>query len=93
MERRPLPAVRDLTRAGRWSTYDVSVLKLYSVSFPGRCARMGVGHTLKILHQQNSHGWFIFLQLARQGALPARCSMYMSFLWNQPKKDPFYMYS
>jgi hypothetical protein len=22
MERRPLPAVRDLTRAGRWSTYD-----------------------------------------------------------------------
>jgi hypothetical protein len=27
MGRRPLPAVRDLTRDGRWSTYDVSVLK------------------------------------------------------------------
>jgi hypothetical protein len=25
--RRPLPAVRDLTRDGRWSTYNVSVLK------------------------------------------------------------------
>ncbi len=25
--RRPLPPVRDLTRDGRWSTYDVSVLK------------------------------------------------------------------
>jgi hypothetical protein len=29
MGRRTLPAVRDLTRDGRWSTYDVSVLKLY----------------------------------------------------------------
>ncbi len=27
MGRRPLPAARDLTRDGRWSTYDVSVLK------------------------------------------------------------------
>ena len=27
MERRPLPAVRDLTCDGRWSTYDVSELK------------------------------------------------------------------
>jgi hypothetical protein len=36
-----LPAVRDLTRDGRWSTYNVSVLKLYNVSFRERCARMG----------------------------------------------------
>jgi hypothetical protein len=41
MGRRPLPAVCDLTRDGRWSTYDVSVLKLYNVSFLGRGARMG----------------------------------------------------
>jgi hypothetical protein len=27
MGRRPLPAVRDCTRDGRWSTYDVNVLK------------------------------------------------------------------
>ncbi len=27
MGRRPLSAVRDLTRDGRWSTYDVNVLK------------------------------------------------------------------
>jgi hypothetical protein len=38
--------VRDLTRDGRWSTYDVSVLKLSNVSFWGKCARMG--NTLKI---------------------------------------------
>jgi hypothetical protein len=42
----PLPAVRDLTRDGRWSTYDVSVLKLSNVSFRGKSARMG--NTLKI---------------------------------------------
>jgi hypothetical protein len=32
--------------AGRWSTYNVSVLKLSNVSFRGKCARMG--NTLKI---------------------------------------------
>jgi hypothetical protein len=37
----PLPAVRDLTLDGRWSTYDVSVLKLSNVSFRGKFARMG----------------------------------------------------
>jgi hypothetical protein len=46
MGHRPLPAVRYLTRDGRWSTYDVSVLKLFNVSFRGRCARMG--NTLKL---------------------------------------------
>ncbi len=44
MGRRPLPAMRDLTRDGRWSTYNVSVLKLYNVSFRGRCARTGHPH-------------------------------------------------
>jgi hypothetical protein len=42
----PLPAVCDLTRYGRWSTYYVSVLKLSNVSFGGKCARMG--NTLKL---------------------------------------------
>jgi hypothetical protein len=37
----PLPAVCDLTRDGRWSTYDESVLKLSNVTFRGKCARMG----------------------------------------------------
>jgi hypothetical protein len=39
---RHLPAVRDLTRDGRWSTYDVSVLK----KMGGRCAQ--TGHPLKL---------------------------------------------
>jgi hypothetical protein len=39
----PLPAVRDLTRDDRWSTYDVSVIKLSNVSFRGKCASMGIG--------------------------------------------------
>ncbi len=43
---RPLPAVRDLTRDCRWSTYYVSVLKLYNFSFRERCAR--TGHPLKL---------------------------------------------
>jgi hypothetical protein len=42
----PLLAVRDLTREGRWSTYNVSVLKLSNVSFQGKCAR--IGNTLKL---------------------------------------------
>jgi hypothetical protein len=33
-----LPAVRDLTRDVRWSSYDVSVLKLCNASFRGKCA-------------------------------------------------------
>jgi hypothetical protein len=48
----------------------------------GGCAQ--TGHPLKLPHQQNLLGWVIFLLLARRGALPGRCSMYMSFLWNQP---------
>ncbi len=55
----PLPAVRDLTRDSRWSTYDVSVLKLSNVSFRGKCARMG--NTLKIPSP---------IKLARLGQFP-----------------------
>ncbi len=36
----PLPAVRDLARDGRWSTYDVSVLNLSNASFRGKWAGM-----------------------------------------------------
>ncbi len=42
----PLPAVLNLNHDGRWSTCDVSVLKLSNVSFRGKYARMG--NTLKI---------------------------------------------
>jgi hypothetical protein len=55
----PLPAVRDLTRDVRWSTYDVSVLKLSKVSTRGKCTRMG--NTLKIPSPTN---------LARLGHFP-----------------------
>jgi hypothetical protein len=42
----PLPAVCDLTRDGRLSTYDESVLKLSKVSSRVKCARMG--HPLRL---------------------------------------------
>ncbi len=70
------PAVHDLTRDGRLSTYDESVLKLSKVSFWGKCAR--TGHPLKLpSHQQNSPGCVIFLKLAS----PVFCTI--SFLWLQ----------
>jgi hypothetical protein len=53
-----LPAVRDLTSDGRWSTYNVSVLKLSNVSFRGKCACMG--NSLKLPSTTNSPGWVIF---------------------------------
>ena len=37
----PVPVVRDLTRDGRLSTYNESVLKLSKVSFQGKKACMG----------------------------------------------------
>jgi hypothetical protein len=43
---RPLQAVHDLTRDGRLSTYNESVLKLSKISFRGKCAHMG--HPLKL---------------------------------------------
>ncbi len=42
----PLPAVRELTRDGRLSTYNESVLKLSKVLFKGKWAR--TGHPLKL---------------------------------------------
>jgi hypothetical protein len=41
-----MPAARDLTRDGRLSTYDESVLKLSKASFQKKCAR--TGHPLKL---------------------------------------------
>ncbi len=58
MGRRPLPAVRDFTRDGRWSTYDVSVRK----KMGGRCAE--TGYPLKLLSPTN---------LARLGPFPPAC--------------------
>jgi hypothetical protein len=69
----------DLTHAGRWSTYDVNVLKLSNVSFKGKCARMG--NTLKIQSPTKLAQLGHFPPASQAGALPARCSMYMSFLW------------
>jgi hypothetical protein len=61
-----------------------------TVPDPGSRGQKGTGSRIRIPdpdpqhcyhHQQIWPGWVIFLQLARRGALPARCSMYMSFLW------------
>jgi hypothetical protein len=73
----PMPAVHDLTRDGRLSTYAESVLKLSKVYFRGKCARMG--HSLKLLSPTKLPGWVIFLQLARRAAFPARCSVLYLF--------------
>ncbi len=51
-----LPAVRDLTRDGRWTTYDVSVLEKM-----GGKMRAQTGHTLKLPSLTN---------LARLGHFP-----------------------
>jgi hypothetical protein len=55
MGRRPLPAVRDFTRDGRWRTYDVSLRK----KIGGICAE--TGYPLKQLSPTN---------LARLGHFP-----------------------
>jgi hypothetical protein len=56
----PMPAVSDLIRDSRLSTYDESVLKLSLVLFRGKCAR--TGHPLKLLS---------LTKLARLGHFPA----------------------
>jgi hypothetical protein len=84
----PLPAVRDLTRDGKWSTYDVSVLKLTNVSFRGKCASMGNTLNLPPITKKTRLARSFSLQLARRAALPARCSMYMSFLWADHLNSP-----
>ncbi len=80
MGRRPLPAVRDLTRDGRWSTYDVSVLKLYNVSFRGKCARMG--NTLKLPSPTKLARLGHFPPASQAGRLAGPVFLYMSFLWS-----------
>ncbi len=62
----PLPAVRDLARDGRWSTYDESVHNLSNASFRGKCARME--NSLNKPSQQNLPGWVIFLPRPPGGA-------------------------
>ncbi len=74
-----LPAERDLTRDRRWSTYYESVLSLSKVSFRGKCA--STGHPLKLPSPTKLARLGHFPQLARRAATPARCSMYISFLW------------
>jgi hypothetical protein len=84
MGRRPMPAVRDLTRDGRWSTYDVIVLKKMREKIrTDRSHRTPSKAT--ITNKTRPAG--SFSSLARRGALPARCSMYMSFLWLYPTLD------
>ncbi len=72
----PLPGVRNLTCDGRWSTYNVSVPSTQAV----QCFIPGKMRT----HGKHSKGPST-TKLARLGhfpsALPARCSMNMSFLW------------
>jgi hypothetical protein len=81
----PKPAVRDLTRDGRWNTYDVSVHKLYNVLFWGKCARRG--QPLK-LPSQTKLGWPGHFPPASQEGRPAGpvfYVLYMSFLWVTPR--------
>jgi hypothetical protein len=59
MGRRHHPAVRDITRDGRWSTYDVSALKKMGAGGGGRCAK--TGHPLKLPSPT---------KLSRQGHFP-----------------------
>jgi hypothetical protein len=63
MRCRPMPAVRDLTRDGRRSSYDVSVHKLYNVFIPWIMRTQGTASKATIT-KQNSPGRLIFLQLA-----------------------------
>jgi hypothetical protein len=63
--------VRDLTRDSRWSTYDVSVLKLSNVSFRGKCARMG--NILKIPSPTKLARLGHFSPASQAGRLAAGC--------------------
>jgi hypothetical protein len=87
-----MPAVRDIIRDARWSTYDVSVHKLYNVFIPGKMRTQGTASKATIT-KQNSPGRVIFLQLARVrnlrrffGLLPR---VYMSFTRGIPVVERF----
>ncbi len=77
----PLPAVRDLTRDGRLSTYDVSVLKLSNVSFREKCARMG--HHLKLPSPTKLARLGHFPPASQAGRLARPVFYTISFLWFQ----------
>jgi hypothetical protein len=76
----PLPAVRDLTRDGRWSTYDVSVLKLPNVSFRGKYARMG--NSLKLPSPTKLARLGHFPPASHAGGPPCRPGVLYIFLFS-----------
>ncbi len=75
----PLPAVCDLTRDGRLSTYEESVLKLSKVSFRGKCARMG--HPLKLPSPTKLSRLGHFPPASQAGRLAGPAFYTISFLW------------
>jgi hypothetical protein len=79
MGRRPLPAVRHLTRAGRWSTYDVSVRKKI-------CAQ--TGYPLKLPSPTNLARLGHFPPASQAGRLAG--PVFYVYLWSQPMEDPFH---
>ncbi len=76
----PLPAVGDLTRDGRLSAFDESVLRLSKVSFLGKCARMG--HPLKLTKfARLGH----FPSASQAGRLASPVFYTISILWYGPQ--------
>jgi hypothetical protein len=75
----PLPAVRYLSRDGRLSTYDESVLKLSKVSFRGKCAR--TGHPVKLPSPTKLTGLGHFPPASQGGRLAGPVFYTISFLW------------
>ncbi len=71
--------MRDLTRDGRLSTYDESVLKLSKVSFRGKCARMG--NPLKLPPTKLAR-LGQFPPASQAGHLAGPVFYTISFLWN-----------
>jgi hypothetical protein len=76
-----LLAVHDLTRDGRLSTYDESVLKLSKVSFWGKCAR--TGHPLKLPSLTKLPRLGHFPPASQAGRLAEPVFYTISFLWLQ----------
>ncbi len=74
----PLPAVRDLTRDGRWSTQISKCIQAVHCFIPEKMRTHGKHSKVTITNKTRPT---LFLQLARGAALPAWCSMYVSFLW------------
>ena len=75
MGRRPLPAVRDLALDGRWSTYDVSVLK----KMGGKMRTDRTPSKATITNKTCPAGSFSSIYPG-----PVQCSVYTYFLWSHP---------